>query len=97
MVEEKKVEPKKVEEEVKEFVPAFVPEIDNSPAPTVKVSGVSLQGEIQMTFDQDMFVPPSVNFTDFSAILEVAIKSRLDGSLAVGNFINYADWIMLQA
>ena len=50
-----------------------------------------------MTFDQDMFVPPNVNTTDFSILLEVAIKSRLDGSLAIGNYINYTDWIMMKA
>ena len=50
-----------------------------------------------MTFDQDMNVPPNVNTTDFSSLLEVAIMSRLDGSLAIGNYINYTDWIMMKA
>jgi hypothetical protein len=84
-----------VEEKV--FVPAFEPEIDDSPAPTVKVSGVSPQGEIKMTFDQDMYVPPNIDSTDFSSILEVAIKSRLDGSMAFGNFITYQDWMIMKA
>lgn len=94
----KKQEPgKKAVVEEKVFVPAFEPEIDDSPAPTVKVSGVSPQGEIKMTFDQDMYVPPNIDSTDFSSILEVAIKSRLDGSMAFGKFITYQDWMIMKA
>ena len=73
VVEEKKEVTTKPKEEETEIEPAFEPEIDDSPAPKVKISGVTLQGEIAMTFDQDMFAPSNANSIDFSSILSVAI------------------------
>jgi len=58
----------------------------DTPAPIMEMSMMNAEGEIILTFDQDMLFPPELNRDFYKEAFNVSVKSSFDFSVAYGSF-----------
>lgn len=57
------------------------------PEPTMEILPLSSEGEMSVTFNQDMLVPADRSAIDYSSLLRFTVKSATDNSLVKARYV----------
>jgi hypothetical protein len=61
------------------------------PDPAIKISPCDTNGMLNLTFNQDMLYPPSINYRMYKSIFAISIIADSDGEEIFGTIIEKTD------